>query len=234
MDLDLLIRSFYRDLGWLRLCLKSLSFLAGYRRAVVVLPMSTLDRVDVADLASAPRVVIRACRDYPDGDYLGQQITKLHADRHTDADVIVHLDSDQLFAEPCDLSTELFDEDGRLRLGIGSDRPPGDGWARCPREYYGRPLDWDVPPLSPLALPRHVYAGLRADCAARHGMSIVDYARRATATRFSEHALLRAHALVTEPDRYGLFDVRERDLLPQCRTYSSRFDSRGQSPAEVA
>lgn len=231
MTLDIVIRSYWRDEAWLRLAIRSITrFASGYREIVVVLPQASAARVDLDALNSVAPVRLSLCAGFPD-DYLGQQLTKLYADTHSDAEIIVHLDSDQVFVAPCDLREALLDG-GRCRVAVdsGGRRPRTDPWRRCPETFFGRGFGWDLCTAPPLALPREVYSGLRAECLARHGVTIDDYARRATAARFSEQALLRAYALVHAPQWFSWVDVRGADLVPQCWT----FFSRSQNPAEIA
>lgn len=225
---DVFIRSYHRDRAWLALALRAIAqYLHGHRRVVVVMPGASRERI--GDLAG--EAVFHFCADVAD-DYLGQQLTKLHADCWTDADVILHVDSDQLFLAPCDLRERLFDG-SRLRIDLACDRqrPAGDGWLRCAPGFFGtdfdrlRGLDLTGPP--PLAMPREVYGGLRAYCQRRHGMTLCDYAARLGADRFCEFSLLRGYALLFVPDALTWC---EYNPLPECRTFWSRRDT----PAGIA
>ncbi|MFG2910271.1 hypothetical protein ACGF13_35135 [Kitasatospora sp. NPDC048286] len=229
--IDVFIRSYHRDRQWLDLALRSIAlFASGHRQVVVVVPRSSLERMEPSAIESTG-ARLSTCRDYTD-DYLGQQITKLHADRYTDADMILHLDSDQVFTAPCELTARLFDH-GRPRMAFdsGGTRPESDGWRRCPTTFYGEQVRADVTEPPPLIVPRHVYAGLRAHCRDAHGQSIGDYAHAAGFGRFCEFALLRGFALTREPERYTWVDTaRHGRLLPECRS----FWSRARTPASVA
>jgi hypothetical protein len=230
-SIDIVIRSYYRDWPWLMLALRSIEvFVTGHRQVVLVLPRSSLPRVDLPALRGYSGIRLRTCRDYRD-DYRGQQITKLYADLHTDADVIVHLDSDQVFVAPCDLRARLFDN-GRPRVSFDTSgrRPASDGWRRCPEIFLGESLPWDLATPLPLALPRHLHAELRHYCLGAHGTTIAGYAEATPTARFCELALLRGFALVSRPAEYAWVDVRDGDLLPECWT----FWSRGETPATVA
>lgn len=230
--IDIVIRSYYRDLAWLRLALASVDlFATGFRRVVVVFPSATWSRVDLPTaLPVGPAVCLRACPDHRD-DYLGQQITKLYADRYTDADVIVHLDSDQVFVAPCDLRSRLFDGSRpRICVDTSGRRPVVDGWRRFPETFLRRPIPYDLATPLPLTLHRRVHAGLRAFCRRTHRMSIAEYARRTPTDRFCELALLRAYALLTEATKYSWMDLRGGDPVPECRT----FWSRAQTPGDIA
>ncbi len=230
-SIDIVIRSYYRDQHWLALALRSIElFVTGYRQVVVIVPRASLSRIDPCVIPVSPHVRVCACPDYAD-DYLGQQITKLHADCFTDAKVIVHLDSDQVFVAPCELPARLFDGD-RLRISFDSSgrRPVTDGWRRCPAEFLRQPVLVDLTTPLPLVLPRHVYAALRDVCQRTHGQSITDYVLATRADRFCELALLRGYALTSEPERYASVDASRHELVPECCT----FWSRAQTPAAVA
>ncbi|MEU6666026.1 hypothetical protein [Streptomyces sp. NPDC046727] len=228
--LDIVIRSFHRDRRWLALALRSIAvFASGHRRVVVVVPRSSLGRMDREEIES-DRVRLRVCRDYAD-DYLGQQITKLHADLYTDAEVILHLDSDQVFVAPCDLTARLFDH-GRPRMAFDSrsTRPATDGWRQCPAAFLGEPVEPDVTSPPPVVVPRDVYAAVRGWCRHAHGMPIDRYALTAGVGLFCEFALLRGFALTRERERYAWVDTAHGFLLPECQN----FWSRAQTPASVA
>ena len=204
--------------------------MSGYRQVIVIVPRASLQRIDPRVISSSPGVQLRACPDYAD-DYLGQQVTKLHADRFTDAETILHLDSDQVFIAPCALPDRLF-HDGcpRIAFDLRGRRPVTDGWRRCPAEFLREPIPVDLTTPLPLALPRHVYGALRKVCQRLHRRSIADYVLAGRADRFCELALLRAYALTRESERYAWFDAARHELLPECRT----FWSRAQTPAAMA
>jgi hypothetical protein len=222
-SIDVLIRSYYRDFRWLRLALRSLEqFVSGYRRAIVVVPQASLARLDIPIPSRGTNVIVRTCSDYAD-DYLGQQVTKLHADLYTDADIIFHLDSDQIFVARCDLSERLF-EGGKLKMVFDRSgrRPVHDGWRHCPEYFFGRAFLWDLATPLPLAIPRHVYGGLRAYCVENYGKSIADYALATKPDRFCEVALLRGFAMLQEAGAYRWVNAEYGDLVPECRTFWSR------------
>jgi hypothetical protein len=228
-SIDIVIRSYYRDWQWLTLALRSVElFVTGHRRVVVVLPRASLPRVDLRMIRAGSGVRVRSCHDCRD-DYLGQQVTKLYADRYTDADLIVHLDSDQVFVAPCDLRNRLLDGDRpRISYDTSGRRPATDGWRRCPEVFLSRQLPWDLTTPPPLLLPRQVHAQLRAYCQHRHGVSITEYTQATSTARFCELAILRGFALVSDPGGYAWVDVRGGDPVPECRTFWSRATSPGQ------
>ncbi|MEO3808624.1 hypothetical protein ABGB17_06455 [Sphaerisporangium sp. B11E5] len=225
-SVDIVIRSYHRDERWLALALRSVElFVTGHRDVIVVIPRTSSTRMDVP-----AGVRLHICPD-ADDDYLGQQLTKLHADLLTDAALILHLDSDQVFTRRCDLRERLW-ENGRPRMAFssGDRRSPRDGWRRSPSEFFGRAVHHDLAVPLPLAVPRHVYAAVRDHSLRAHGVPIEEYARRAGPAAFSEAALLRGHAYLFEPERYAWQDTRDADPFPECLT----FWSRAETPASVA
>lgn len=231
-NLDVVIRSYHRDLRWLKLATTSIRRLVtGYRHLVVVLPAPSVDRLSIETWLPDSGIRLVVCSEHEEDDYLGQQLCKLHADRHSDAAVIVHVDSDQLFLKPCNLSRELLlDGRPRMALGVRQTRPTTDGWRRCPELFFGQRFDVDLTCPPPLVVDRRLYPALRAYCIDRHGVTVEEYARTAGADRFCELALLRAYALLFKPNLHAWVVVQETPMLTSCRTFWSRY----QSPASAA
>jgi hypothetical protein len=179
-------------------------------------------RLDWAAIPALRHVSFHRCDDFSN-DYIGQQITKLHADTYSDADVILHVDSDNVFVAPCHLPDRLF-EHGKLRIACDPSgrRPPSDGWRRCASIFLRQDVSVDVTGAPPVAFRRHLYRALRQRCEEAHGISIRQYALTTRVDQFSEFALLRAYALLYEPREYAWVDVSTRAYLPECRSFWSR------------
>src|SRR4051794_15738935 len=93
-SIDIYVRTYFRDLRWLHMSLLSVArFAEGYRRIIVVMPRSSAERLRSEQIPDPVRTTVVYCDDYAD-DYIGQQVSKLHADLDTDAAMITHLDSD--------------------------------------------------------------------------------------------------------------------------------------------
>lgn len=229
-SIDIVIRSYYRDLRWLALSLRSIDvFASGYRRLIVVVPESTVRRTGPLVPPHGQQLHVVTCEDFRD-DYLGQQITKLHADEYSDADVIVHMDSDNVLVRPCDLRERYLHGDRvRMTYDTSGRRPVGDGFRSCPRLFFGAEVPHDLSGAPPAAFPRHLYQALRDHCQHAHGVGIADYAHAAGSDRFCEFGLLRALAWLQEPARYEWVDT-PASLVPECRT----FWSRSTNPDDIA
>ncbi|NJP88833.1 hypothetical protein HCN51_05070 [Nonomuraea sp. FMUSA5-5] len=165
---------------------------------------------------------VEVCRDYPD-DYLGQQVTKLHADDYTDAQLICHLDADMMIDRPCDPG--LLMAGRRIRLvclpvsALGRHRP----WTGPTERFLGRPVEHDYMRVPPFVYPRELYPAVRAHCRAVHGMSVEAYVTSRPPRGFSEFNVLGAGAHLWLPDRFAFVDERSPDRPPAlCRWYWSR------------
>lgn len=194
MSVDLLVRSYFRDFGWLRLCLASIDrFLEDYRQVMLVVPASSVDRLpsDIAPPGLPMRLT--TCGEFTD-DYVGQQLTKLRADDYSNADYIAHVDSDCAFVELT--SMRRFFVDGRplhvYRANTG--RRLLDGWRRSTEECLGHRTAIEFMVAMPAIYPRWIYADLRATCRAHLGMTIEAHAATRRGDRLSEFNLLGSHA----------------------------------------
>jgi hypothetical protein len=173
--IDIVIRSYFWDFRWLQLSLLSIvKFVEGYRRIVVIMPGSSLERLR-DEIARSARIVILRCRDYA-ADYLGQQISKLNADEFTDAPLIAHIDSDCIFCTSCSLRT-LLTRNGRtvIRILRKSRRREGDGWRQCITDFHGEPLPFDVLVPPPFVYSRDLYNDLRRRCEMQHGVALDEW-----------------------------------------------------------
>ncbi len=97
------IRSYIKDIDWLRFCLRSIAkFVSDCDAVVVAVPFG-----EVKEFRDAGIEVV-GCESLP-RDYVGQQLTKHHADEFcfiNEADCwITFLDSDNIFTEPFSLKS---------------------------------------------------------------------------------------------------------------------------------
>jgi hypothetical protein len=192
MKTAILIRSYWKDLDWLHLCLRSIEqYCRGFEEVVVAMPESSRDWVDRSPWIHGVRTFF--CPKYRD-DYLGQQVTKLRADLIVDAELIAHVDADCIFTrltQPHDLAPE-----GRPRVAT---RPIADlcrhyPWRRPTEEFLGFPVELDFMQRPPFVYPRWLYPLLRRHCLEKHGMPIERYVTSRPTRGFSEFNTLGAYA----------------------------------------
>lgn len=172
---DILIRTCSRDAGYHRYCRASIEkFCTGFRDVKVVL------------------------KDDPDPKvgYLDQQITKMEADLHTDADFILLIDSDTLFTQP--VTPETFMREGKpiwlfTPWTTGMLEHPGTrAWHDIMYEFHGVQPPAEMMRRHPFMFPRQLTENLRNFCQHAHGKSIRDYVMQKG--RFSEFNVLGFYA----------------------------------------
>jgi hypothetical protein len=217
---DVLIRSYWKDLDWLELCLASIDrYCWGFGQVIVVVPRSTEPWLRRTDIARQATVVL--CADYPD-DYLGQQVTKLLADTMTGADLVCHVDSDCMFS--CPTSPDDLLDDGRPRIAY---LPSGaldrhHPWRRPTERFLGWPIEHDFMQQPPFVYPRWLYSALREHTVRRHGMDIETYVTAQAPRAFSEFNVLGAYAWRHHRDEFSWVDARTLEPDRQrCRWYWS-------------
>lgn len=221
MTCDIIIRSYWKDFGWLELCVASIErFCRGFRAVVLVVPRSSVPWL--RRLSALPaNVRIELCRDYRD-DYLGQQATKLAADEFTDADYICHVDSDFIFCRQIALSDLVID--GKPRVVMRPNVLLGRHWPWQPptEKFLGCAITHDFMQQPPFVYPRWLYGELRAHATHMHGVSLEHYVTTQPPRGFSEFNALGAFARLRHADRFLWIDDSVADAgRPACRWYWS-------------
>ena len=201
------IRTYWKDLEWLALCLRSIArFCKGFSEVVVAVPSSSqawLERD--APLEGVRLIYVPNCND----DYLGQQVTKLLADTLIDADLIAHVDADCIFTRETTAS-ELV---GSRRPRIVT-RPIGElgrhyAWRGPTEDFLGFRVTLDYMQQPPFVYPRWLYPQLRRHCLSTHGVMIEQYVMQRPPRGFSEFNVLGAWAHRHTSEHFEFVSVGE-------------------------
>ncbi|MGW8392450.1 DUF6492 family protein [Pseudoduganella sp. HUAS MS19] len=233
MQVDIFIRSYYKDLRWLHYCLRSIRrYCHGFSRVIVVVPHASRARLDWHGLGGDITI---SCPDYAD-DYLGQQVSKLHADTISEADYICHVDSDCIFSrstQPSDLM-----QDGKPRILFAPYRRLDRHvpWQGLVQQLLGHSVDYEFMRTPPYTFPRWMYREFRNFIEAQHGVGLEEYVLRQPARGFSEFNALGAYAYHHHRDACHWLD--ENAWPPErqsCRAYWSwgGIDQRLQEELEL-
>lgn len=106
MTTDIFIRTYSKDLQWLQYCLKSIhKYVRGYRQIIICIPANEQHLLKPWNLTQEKVVGGIVGQN----GYLLQQIDKLLAYKHTDADTVIFIDSDCCYKEPCDIGEYFRD-----------------------------------------------------------------------------------------------------------------------------
>lgn len=228
---DIVIRSYYRDLSWARYCLASIErYCRGFRDVVLIVPRGSFEKLRWMGL-EADRVEV--CPDYPD-DYLGQQVTKLYADEISDADFLCHVDSDCVFREPV-TPGDLIDRGRPLVLMRAYDElDPHVPWKQVTQRFLGFEVAHEFMRRPPYTFPRWIYQRLREHAAAQHGTSLRTYVLNQPPRGFSEFNALGAFAYERRRDEFSWVDEAAPAVrFEPCRVFWSRAGVTRETRAEI-
>lgn len=185
---DIVIRSYRGDFEWLGYALKSLHARAsGFGQIHIVVPQG-----DKHLLSQLTAEKLHECPVYTD-DYLGQQITKLLADTYSEADYIMHWDSDTVLTAP--LTPSDFVINGKPVIYYEPYDIVGcEPWQPVVAEVLGWSPEHEFMRRHPFVYPRWLYAELRAFLEERHGRPLEAYIVSRPYRSFTEFNVLGAYA----------------------------------------
>lgn len=226
----LVVRTWWKDLAWASWSLASAKrFARGFDEVILIVPRSSLPWLRHHDLPTAG-VRVEMCEDVHD-DYLGQQLSKLHADELTDADFICHLDSDCMVARPVSPG-ELMPR-GRPEVVTRAVELMGRHWPwqASSTEFLGWPVLFDCMQRPPFLFPRWLYGDVRDHCVRVHGVGIDEYVLGRPPRGFSEFTVLGNFAYRFHRQSFDWIDATEAAAAPWCRWY---WSWEGLTPETVA
>lgn len=217
MKYAIFIRTYPKDYEWLKYCLRSIRKHAPEVGVVVTWPQGT----EAPSLADAPEKFLftPVDREHHD-DYIGQQITKLQADKWVNylqfepraVEYVVHIDSDTVLTDSPD---KLFIDGKPQMLRTPYSQLPLDAqvWKPITEGHMGREVSHEYMRRLPLVYPVSLYGELRRYLEAQHGTTFDQWAARVPAGRLSEFNLLGAYAFEHMHDAFHWVDT-DRDPLP--------------------
>lgn len=200
MKADIFIRTYEKDLEWLKYCLKSISkYVTGYRQIIICIPDPQRKLLDGWNL-TAEKIV--TCPVYKE-DYLGQQISKLKAYEHTDADVLIFIDSDCCFNKPVDFQKELF-QDGKPIIYKTLYEHVGEAicWKEITEKTLGEPLQFEYMRRLPFVFLSKTLRSADLFLKIKHGKDSEEYIMGQPGRHFSEFNYMGAYADQYEKESY--------------------------------
>jgi len=175
-------RTYWKDYPWLKVSLESLKRHAkGWDAKIVTVAQSSWGRVDYEELMSDhPDVTFLQVPEVCKNDYLGQQFTKMNADRHAPAGNVAFVDSDCVLFEEF-RPEHLIQPDGRILWLYTpyADIPPGGVPWQAPTEAFMRePVYHEFMRRHPMMISTHTLSRARELCIETHGCDLWQYFRR--------------------------------------------------------
>ena len=208
MRVDIFIRTYHKDLEWLNYALASIhKHVTGYRNIIITIPSG---QGHLLSHLTAEKVI--EVHDLPDG-YLGQQLTKMEAWQHTDADCILFWDSDVIASEPIDIRTEYFHEGKPIlyKTRYSSIESP---WKTITEKAVGFPVEWEYMRRMPLVYWRDTLGDACVWIEKTQGVSLRPYLESQPLRHFSEFNAIGAFAEFIQAADYHIVDTESIDMPP--------------------
>lgn len=207
MTTDIFIRTYEKDLGWLRYCLRSIAkYVTGYRQIIICIPDPQRKLLDPWNLTAEKIVTSPVYKE----DYLGQQISKMEAYKHTDADAIVFVDSDCCFNKPVDFSVELFEGERPIIYKTLYERV-GDAicWKEITEKTLGISLEYEYMRRLPFIFLSQTLKSASLYIKLKHNLEVSEYILKQPGRHFSEFNYLGAYADANENELYRFKDTEK-------------------------
>lgn len=209
---DIFIRTCAKDLPWLRYCLQGIHrFTKGFRQVVIVAPNSARPGLERWGLTLER---VHYIQEYKN-DYLGQQITKLHADTWTDADYIWFVDSDVIFNRPT--TPDLMFCKGKPVYYLTPVEQVGDiPWIGITEMFLGWRPRFEYMRRMPMMYPGDMLVNFRTHAQTLHKIQVGDWIEHNQ--KFSEFNAFGAWAHRFQPDRFYWWNTVELEQPPPFAT----------------
>lgn len=204
---DILIKSYPTDYELLGYCLRAVAkFATGFRRLVIVYPddaaIPPFDQIMGYDMP----IMTLPVRENGEG-YLFQQAIKAGAHEFTDADYILHIDSDVILTKP--ITPQTFFQDGKpfwLYSHYDKVQVP---WKAPTEKFMGHSVEFEFMRRMPVFVPAFVHRAISAFCLAKHGCRLTDYILSQPHREYSEFNALGAIAWDQFHDRFTWINCHE-------------------------
>ena len=179
MQVDIFIRSWHGDFGWLEYCLRSIKkYAKGFGKVHVCIPIQDYPLLpDVGD------VEVHLVERWAD-DYIGQQNDKLHADWYCRSPYILVMDSDCVFTK--EVKPEDFFREGNpvwLYESVPHDQSP---WYPITQEAVKHMPEFEFMRRHPFVFTRQSLRDFRDFMLNCHQENISQWLKKRPKGRFSE------------------------------------------------
>jgi len=218
---DIFIKSYPGDYEWLKYCLRSIDKLAtGFRRIVLIVPQvneAWMCQPGMGNLLSIPLNAPLNVKDVrePENGYLFQQVCKLNADKYTDADFVLFMDSDCVFTRP--VTPETFMRNGKpIWLMTPLDKARRDqreAWVPVMTKWMNKVPEYEFMRRHPFMFPHWFFDKIRGFCAQQHNQALDGYIMRQPGRAFSEFNCAGFLAYEHFRDRFSWLNT-ETDEVP--------------------
>jgi hypothetical protein len=209
MHVDIFIRTYHKDIEWLKYALASIhKHVNGWRNIVITIPKG---QGHLLSHLTAEKVI--EVDDMQDG-YIGQQLTKMEAWKYTDADCVLFWDSDVIATEPIDIHQEYFKDGKPILYKTKYSSLQGCPWQGMTEKAVGFPVPWEYMRRMPILHLRDTLGDCCAYVERAQGLSLRPYLERQPHKAFSEFNVIGAFVGEFQFKDYTIIDTESIDMPP--------------------
>lgn len=212
MTCDIFIRTYHKDIPWLQHLLKSIqAYASGFRNIIIAVPASSAQLVrDGLNLNTSTFATVYTVPDY-ENDYLGQQVTKLHADLFCRSEYILFIDSDCVFTTKT-MPENYVDQNGRphlLRTPYAAISQDAQRWKGITEKALGFECPYETMRRMPLVYRKYDLVLFREWFKENRGKLLEKYILEQPGNDFSEFNAIGSWLEKFHSVRYNIVDTHE-------------------------
>lgn len=195
--IDLFIKSYFRDFGWLKIALDSITRnVSGFRNIVIIIPEHEAELFkSVFDKKTLNgRAIVVYIKEKNPG-YLWQQVCKMEAYMYSDADFIMYWDSDCFAHKKLNVQDLLVDDKPEILYTPYEKVGDAVVWREITESVMGEKVDFEFMRRFPLMYHRSTIAKINFWKPSLETIIM-------GSNRFSEFNFLGAYAFKYEKDKY--------------------------------
>lgn len=223
MNVDILIVTYAGDADWIPWLLKSLrKFAKGFRRTILLFPTKDVPLFDEV-LKPFPWVIRSPFYERPDG-HLHHVVKKMQSDLISDADYIMHIDSDCVITDP--MTPEDFFTEGRPDLVFTPYSAVQSPWGAVTERALGFHTPNETMRRFPFVYPRWLYKACREHIESVQGRPFEEFVFGATNIggawhSFCEFNALGGYAIEKHRGSFFLYNALNGTKPPHMKQYWS-------------
>lgn len=209
MKIDLFIKTYSKDIKWLRYCILSIQkYVTGYNEIIIILPDGERELID---FELPPNTFVHTTEEEGSG-YLYQQYIKMIAHHFSGADFIAYVDSDCIFHSPVNFQ-DLVKEGKPQILMTSYAEMQGCPWQIPTAEFIGTVPEFEFMRRHVLIYHKSTLENLEGWFTTLRG-NLKEYILSRPGGTFSEFNCMGFFAYLYEREKYSFLNTKDWTYVP--------------------